>query len=79
MAAGLGVAILPPAIPVAADVIEVPLADAGAVREIGVSWRTDRAATPAAGALHDVVRGGRGWLRRVPGPASQGSPDQAGG
>jgi DNA-binding transcriptional LysR family regulator len=78
-AAGLGVAILPPAIPAASDVIEVPLADPGAVREIGVSWRTDRASTPAADALHDVVRGGRGWLPRVPGPASHGAAGQASG
>jgi DNA-binding transcriptional LysR family regulator len=63
VAAGLGVAVLPPAIPVATDVVELPIGDAHAVRRIGLSWRTDRRASPAARALYDVVRRGQ-WLPR---------------
>lgn len=65
VAAGLGVAVLPPAIPRPTDVVEVPIADADAVRRIGVSWRTDRRAGVAAQALYDVVRQG-GWLPHRP-------------
>jgi DNA-binding transcriptional LysR family regulator len=61
VAAGLGVAVLPPAVVPPADVVEVPLADAHAVRRIGISWRTDRAATPAAEAMLAVVREGGWW------------------
>jgi DNA-binding transcriptional LysR family regulator len=61
VAAGLGVAVLPPAVVAPADVVEVPLGDAHAVRRIGISWRTDRAFTPAAEAMLAVVRDGRWW------------------
>jgi len=61
VAAGLGVAVLPPAIPRPTDVVEVPIGDADAVRRIGVSWRTDRRAGAAARILYDVVHRG-GWL-----------------
>jgi DNA-binding transcriptional LysR family regulator len=61
VAAGLGVAVLPPAVVAPADVVEVPLGDAHAERRIGISWRTDRVATPAAEAMLAVVRDGRWW------------------
>jgi DNA-binding transcriptional LysR family regulator len=41
VAAGLGVAIVPAAPSPAAGVVEVPLADKGAYREIGLAWRRD--------------------------------------
>lgn len=63
VAAGLGVAVLPPAIPRPTDVVEVPISDAHAVRRIGLSWRTDRRASAAAQALYDVVQRGD-WLPR---------------
>lgn len=58
VAAGLGVAVLPPAVPVATDVVELPIRDAGATRRIGLSWRSDRSAGPASQALFDLVRRG---------------------
>ncbi|WP_216902365.1 LysR family transcriptional regulator [Nocardia alni] len=39
VAAGLGVAIVPAAPAPVADLVEVPLTDAGAYREIGLAWR----------------------------------------
>ncbi|WGL50990.1 LysR family transcriptional regulator [Nocardioides sp. BP30] len=63
VAAGLGVAVLPAAVPHPTDVVEVPIGEAHAIRRIGLSWRTDRRAGAAALALYDVVQHGD-WLPR---------------
>lgn len=63
VAAGLGVAVLPPAIPRPTDVVEVPISDVHAIRRIGLSWRTDRRAGAAAQALYALARRGQ-WLPR---------------
>lgn len=66
VSAGLGVAVLPPAIPSAPDVVELPILDATATREIGISWRTSpievAADGSAAQALFRVVSSGQQWL-----------------
>lgn len=61
--AGLGVAILPPAMQPCDDVVEIPIDHPAARREIGVSWHGD-GATPgsAVAALHELLSNGHGWV-----------------
>ncbi|CEG86125.1 LysR family transcriptional regulator [Propionibacterium freudenreichii] len=61
--AGLGVAILPPAIQPSDDVVEVPIDHPAARREIGVSWHGDAApAGSAAAALQDLLARDHRWV-----------------
>jgi DNA-binding transcriptional LysR family regulator len=62
VSAGLGIAILPPARIGAPDIVEVPIADASAIREIGISWRTDRDASSAAQAVFALAARPEAWL-----------------
>jgi DNA-binding transcriptional LysR family regulator len=66
VAVGLGVAILPPSQPPAQDVVEVPIADESAAREIGVSWRPGAPASNAARVLFTVAARSDDWLPRRP-------------
>jgi DNA-binding transcriptional LysR family regulator len=59
---GLGVAILPPARIAAPDIVEVPIADKIATREIGISWRADRDASAAAHAVFALAARPEAWL-----------------
>ncbi|GGF12528.1 LysR family transcriptional regulator [Williamsia phyllosphaerae] len=52
---GLGVALLPAAPGPRDDVVEVPLSDAGLVRQIAIGWVPDRYLPPAAVAFRDTV------------------------
>jgi len=61
---GLGVAILPPASPAPTDVVEVPIRDADANREIGISWSTRAAASTAARTVFDLASRAEEWLPR---------------
>ncbi|GAB6897155.1 LysR family transcriptional regulator [Kineosporia succinea] len=65
VAAGLGVSIVPPIGP-APDVVEVPIDDRRATREVAASWRTDAPRRPALAALVDVVAWDRSWLPEHP-------------
>ena len=62
VSAGLGVAILPPAAATTPDVAEVPISDAHAEREIGISWSTTRARSAAATALCELAESSDAWL-----------------
>jgi LysR family transcriptional activator of glutamate synthase operon len=53
--AGLGVAVVPEQFAGASGTVGVPLANAGASRVIGLTWRADRALAPAAARFHAVV------------------------
>jgi len=59
---GLGVAILPPANPPSRDVLEIPIADKAANREIGISWRTGQAASSAAEVVFELAARPAAWL-----------------
>ncbi|GAA4660792.1 LysR family transcriptional regulator [Gordonia humi] len=62
VAVGLGVAILPPAAPTPAGIVEVAIADTAAHREIGVSWPRDAVFSPAAQTTIDVAARTSSWL-----------------
>ncbi|WP_308467797.1 LysR family transcriptional regulator [Rathayibacter soli] len=64
VAVGLGVAILPPAVPSSSDVIEVPIADPGAIREIGITWLSQASRSAAARALFEIAAESSDWLPR---------------
>ena len=66
VAVGLGVAILPPSQPPPSDVIEVPIADVSAAREIGISWRAGEQSSEAARALFAVAARSEDWLPSRP-------------
>lgn len=75
VSAGLGVAILPVAGAALTDVVEVPISDPGARREVGVSWH-EEATDPlsAAFVLQDLLTHSRSWtagLARPPAPAAR--------
>ncbi|MBV9794796.1 MAG: LysR family transcriptional regulator [Actinobacteria bacterium] len=55
--AGLGVAVLPDQFAGLSGTTGIPLAAAGAERVVGLTWRTDRALSPAAGRFLQFVRG----------------------
>lgn len=55
VAAGLGVSVVPPAEPPAADLVEIPLRPA-AERHVGLVWASGRPLAPAATAFLDFVR-----------------------
>ncbi|GLY29377.1 LysR family transcriptional regulator [Kineosporia sp. NBRC 101731] len=65
VAAGLGVAIVPPLGPTP-DLIEIPIDDHRATRELTASWRTTGPRSPALAALIDVVAWDRTWLPEHP-------------
>ena len=75
VAAGLGVAIVPQAFVGLSGSVGVRLTDHGAARDIGLTWRTDRALTPAASRFVAFV------ARRTPGlaPAADATPHPDGG
>lgn len=77
VAVGLGVAILPPAHQPFPDVVEIPIAEKSAIREIGVSWRTGGDPSPAARALFDIARRSDEWLPRPDLPLVGGARNQA--
>ncbi|MBT0768371.1 LysR family transcriptional regulator [Kineosporia sp. J2-2] len=54
VAAGLGIAIVPPLGPTP-DVVEIPIDDPRATRELAASWHTTHPPTPALKALTDVI------------------------
>jgi len=56
--AGLGVAILPEPFAGLSGTVGVPLAAESAERVVGLTWRTDRALSPAAARFLEFVRGG---------------------
>lgn len=56
IAAGLGISILPPAARPAAGIVEIPLADPQAHREIAASWATTATPTTAASRLRELLR-----------------------
>ncbi|MCF8588327.1 LysR family transcriptional regulator [Gordonia liuliyuniae] len=62
IAVGLGVAILPPAAPAPAGIVELSIADTAAHREIGISWPRDVAFSPAAQTMIDVAARTSTWL-----------------
>ena len=62
VAAGLGVAVLPPATVARPDVAELQLSSPGARREIALTWVTGRALTPPAEAFRAYVLSVRGQL-----------------
>ena len=62
VAAGLGVAVLPPATVARPDVAELQLSSPGARREIALTWVTGRALTPPAEAFRTYVLSVRGQL-----------------
>jgi DNA-binding transcriptional LysR family regulator len=62
VAAGLGVAVLPPATALRPDVAELRLSSPGARREIALAWVTGRALTPPAEAFRTYVLSARDRL-----------------
>lgn len=72
VAAGLGIAILPPASQPPSDIIEIPIDDPRAQREIGVSWHT-AAADPASAVavLHTLLMDSQTWTTSLNRPASR--------
>jgi DNA-binding transcriptional LysR family regulator len=62
VAAGLGVAVLPPATVARPDVAELQLSSPGARREISLTWVTGRPLTPPAEAFRGYVLSVRGQL-----------------
>lgn len=62
VAAGLGIAILPPASPPTGDVLEIPIADRIANREIGISWRTGRPSSSAGAVVIELAAHPEAWL-----------------
>jgi LysR family transcriptional regulator, transcription activator of glutamate synthase operon len=54
--AGLGVAILPDQFAGVSGTVGVPLAAESAERVVGLTWRTDRALSPAARRFLEFVR-----------------------
>lgn len=62
VAAGLGVAVLPPATVARPDVAELQLSSPGARREIALAWVAGRALTPPAEAFRSYVLSVRGTL-----------------
>jgi len=62
VAAGLGVAVLPPATVARPDVAELQLSSPGARREIALAWVTGRPLTPPAEAFRGYVLSVRGQL-----------------
>jgi LysR family transcriptional regulator, transcription activator of glutamate synthase operon len=67
---GLGVAILPDQFAGVSGTIGIPLTAASAERVAGLTWRSDRPLSPAAGRFSDFVRlaGERGECRGRTGP-----------
>ncbi|MGO3327739.1 LysR family transcriptional regulator [Gordonia sp. (in: high G+C Gram-positive bacteria)] len=64
IAVGLGVAVLPPAAPTPAGIVELPIADTAAQREIGISWPRNVTFSPAARTTIDVAARTSSWLPR---------------
>jgi DNA-binding transcriptional LysR family regulator len=62
VAAGLGVAVLPPATATRPDVVELQLSSPGARREISLAWVTGRPLTPPAEAFRSYVLSRRDQL-----------------